>query len=182
MKGAVFISLQKLVEPILGVAGWQQILDSCPLGSEGAYTSGGKYDDAEMVALVAVLVERLNMPVEELLQQFGRHLFKDLSKQHIGLLEDCGNPCAFMKCVDRRIHLEIEKLHPGSSLPFMTITDLGKHAVQLEYRSPRKLCHLAEGLAAGVADYYQTEFSLRHSVCMHSGSDHCVLELYFEPR
>ncbi|AFU99785.1 heme NO-binding domain-containing protein [Simiduia agarivorans] len=182
MKGAVFISLQKLVEPLIGIAGWQQLLDSCHLASEGAYTSGGKYEDAEMVALVSALVTRLDMPVDELLRLFGRHLFKDLTPGHTRLLDDCGNPCRFMKAVDQRIHVEIEKLHPGSSLPFMTVTDLSEHAVRLDYRSPRKLCFLAEGLAAGVADYYDTHFSLKHPVCMHQGADHCELELTFEPK
>ena len=80
MKGAVFISLQEMVEQSIGFAGWQQLIDACNLPSQGAYTSGGKYDDSEMAELVGTLSERLATPIPDLLKAFGNHLFKDLAK------------------------------------------------------------------------------------------------------
>lgn len=182
MKGAVFISLQEMVEQLIGVAGWQQLLEQCELSSGGAYTSGGRYDDSEMAELAIKLSERLAMPIPELLRAFGNHLFKDLAKGHADLLDTCEDGKAFLLIVDQRIHVDIEKLYPNSSLPFLDVVDAGPNKLNLTYRSPRKLCYLAEGLIFGVAEHYKTGVKLEHRVCMHNGNAACEMELSFEPK
>ena len=182
MKGAVFISLQEMVEQSIGFAGWQQLIDACNLPSQGAYTSGGKYDDSEMAELVGMLSERLATPIPDLLKAFGNHLFKDLAKGHGDLLASCPDGKSFLLIVDQQIHVDIEKLYANSSLPFLDVVDTGPNKLHLTYRSPRKLCYLAEGLIHGVAEYYHSHVTLEHGLCMHEGHTCCAMELSFEPK
>ena len=49
MKGIVFNLLEEAVSSTYGDAAWDRLLDAA--GLEGAYTSLGSYDDAEIAAL-----------------------------------------------------------------------------------------------------------------------------------
>jgi hypothetical protein len=45
------------------------------------------------------------------------------------------------------------------------------------YKSPRKLCQLAEGLISGSAKHFNQNYKMTHDPCMHNGSDHCALKV-----
>ena len=179
MKGTIFTSLADMVEEQYGLKSWQAMLDACPLSSGGSYSSGGIYPDKEIMSLVSQLQQQLDVPLDILLRTFGEYLFDCLSKMHQSYLLSKKTPRDFIMSVNNEIHRDIEKLYPGTSTPFLEYTNNTSNGLSVIYRSPRKLCFLAEGLIQGVANQYQTDIGIIHSKCMHRGDKYCQLDLTF---
>ena len=83
----------------------------------------------------------------------------------------------FIESIDGVIHKEVRKLYDSPSLPSLSCEREGNNILHVIYQSPRKLCFLAEGLIRGAAKHYGVEYQLTHDVCMHKGSDHCLLTI-----
>lgn len=179
MKGIVFTSLADMVEEHYGLKSWQAMLDACPLATGGSYSSGGIYPDKEILCLVGQLQQRLDVPLDILLRTFGEYLFDCLTKMHVNYLTSKATPRDFIMSIDDEIHRDIEKLYPGTSFPFLEYTNYTDDGLSIIYRSPRKLCFLAEGLIQGVANQYKTDIGIIHSKCMHRGDKYCQLDLTF---
>jgi len=69
VKGIVFNLLEEAVSSAYGDATWDRLLDAA--GLDGAYTSLGSYDDAEIFALVRVASDALGIPPDDVLRWFG---------------------------------------------------------------------------------------------------------------
>lgn len=83
----------------------------------------------------------------------------------------------FLKSIHDVIHKEVEKLYKTQNLPVIRCEQPGPDLLLMDYRSPRKLCHLADGLIRGAAKQFNTEVLISHDVCMHDGSDHCEFRI-----
>ena len=66
MKGIIFNLLSESVIQEFGENTWDDLLDAA--GLDGAYTSLGNYDDAEIFKLVGVASEKLKLPPDEVLR------------------------------------------------------------------------------------------------------------------
>ena len=84
---------------------------------------------------------------------------------------------SFLLTVDRVIHVEVRKLHPGAELPQFDYEDESDKELTMIYTSPRKLCFLAEGLIDASAKHFNTKYELDHTECMHNGADSCNLKI-----
>lgn len=179
MKGTIFTSLADMVEDRYGLKSWQAMLDACPLSTGGSYSSGGIYPDKEILCLISQLQEQLDVPLEILLRTFGEYLFVSLSEMHTNYLLSKRTAREFILSIHDEIHRDIEKLYPGTSFPFLEYQADTETSLSVIYRSPRKLCFMAEGLIQGVANQYETDIGLIHSKCMHRGDEYCQLDLTF---
>jgi predicted hydrocarbon binding protein len=83
----------------------------------------------------------------------------------------------FLLTLDQVIHVEVRKLYSDAGLPEFKYQDENDNELVMLYRSPRKLCALAEGLMAGAAKHFNSDYQLKHDICMHNGDDHCRFEL-----
>lgn len=173
MKGIVFTTFNDMVEKEIGIETWNAILDSVNPESEGIYTSVEDFPDEELFAMVSDLSNRTGTPVADLLKAFGQYLFHVLAMKHSVFVEEEPSFLDFLKSIDDVIHKEVEKLYPNPNLPTLSWEQLDENSLELYYRSPRKLCHLADGLIKGAGEQYKTKFTMEHSPCMHDGSDHC---------
>ena len=178
MKGMVFTMLEELVETEFGIETWDALIEVTQPASGGIYTSVETYPDEELLAYVAALSERLNVPAGDLVFAFGKFLLKQFAASHPEVFE--GHTAkSFLKSVDQQIHVEVRKLHPGVVLPEFKYEDKGDDELLMRYFSPRKLCRLAEGLIAGTSEHFEVPISVEHSVCMQLGADYCDLQLRF---
>lgn len=179
MKGTIFTTLGEMIEHEFGLEVWQMILDACPISNGGGYSSGGMYPDEELFCLVGKLQKHLDIPLDILLRHFGTFLFQELISSHKYMLQKHKTPKSFLMAVDKEIHQEIEKIYPKASFPFLNYIDESEDELSIIYKSPRKLCFLAEGIIQGVCEAYNTEIALIHSTCMHRGDDQCRLDISF---
>lgn len=175
MKGIVFTLLADMVEEVYGLEAWDLILSES--GHDGIYISTETYPDSELFDLVGAAHKISGVPVPELIKSFGHYSFPKFKEQNPEFCDPDLGLKAFLLTVDRVIHVEVRKLHPDASLPSFAYEDEKDNELTMYYNSPRKLCMLAEGLIAGAAEYYNTNYSLNHDQCMHNGEDQCTLHL-----
>ena len=177
MKGVVFNIFNDMINDQFGMETWQTLIDRTEPASDAVYTSGDVYPDEELLAYVAELSSITGVEVPKLVYAFGQYMMKTFARIHPEYLGS--NPKAFLRSVHDVIHVEVKKLHPDAILPEFTYEDPAEDRLTMIYKSPRKLCYLAEGLIAGVAEQYDTPIAINHSQCMHDGAETCRLELRF---
>lgn len=175
MKGVVFTAFNDLVEQEFGIAVWEELLEAVNPDSHGIYTAVEDFPDDEMVAMLGELSKRTGIPAEELLRVFGKFLFAVLARRHAVFVDQQPDFFEFLSSIDGVIHKEVHKLYENPHLPVMDAKALDENTLQVSYRSPRKLCHLAVGLIEGAADHYASTVSVSHNRCMHDGADSCEL-------
>ena len=182
MKGVVFTLFNELVETQFGLETWDHLLTTVNPASEGIYTAGETYPDEELLALVGALSDKTNIPAPDLVRAFGEYMFPKLAENYPVFLENESSLKSFLKTVHDVIHVEVRKLFPEAGLPTIEYEDPAENQLIMLYRSPRKMCHLSEGLINGAAKHFATPTIIGHEICMHKGDDHCRLELTFNAK
>ena len=178
MKGIVFNLLEEAVSTEFGDATWDRLLDDA--GLDGAYTSLGSYDDAEIFRLVGVASSALNIPEQDVLRWFGRRAMPLLAKRYPAFFANHPNTRSFLLTLNSIIHPEVRKLYPGASPPVFDFDTGDSDALVIGYNSARRLCALAEGFMLGAADHYREEAQIRQSECMHDGAGKCFFHVRFD--
>lgn len=177
MKGIVFTTFNEMVEEKVGIDVWERILETVNPESEGIYTAIEDFPDEELLAMVGELSSITGTPAIELVRAFGLFLFHALAVKHSVFVEGKPDFIEFLKSIEDVIHKEVMKLYPNPNLPSLEWEQPAENALTLFYKSPRKLCHLAEGLIKGAAEQYGVDYSIQHDICMHDGSDHCRFDI-----
>lgn len=175
MKGAVFTTLQEMVETQMSMDMWDELIDECDLPSEGIYTSAEMYADEEIFMLVGKLVEKTGIPAPDLLDAFGKYLFGKLHNSIASSIELPSNFFDYMEKVDSVIHVEVKKLDARAETPEVTVESRDDKQMVIRYYSPKKLCHLAMGLLKGAAELFNENISISMPKCMHEGENACQL-------
>jgi len=178
MKGVIFNELQELVEETFGYEVWDEVILQTMLPSEGVYTASATYEDQELFDIVAALSQKTGISQPELVKIYGTYLFKTLMKSAPQEAKDAANLRRFLMMLENLIHVEVRKLFKEVNLPQFGYRE-DDDILTMLYTSPRKLCHLSEGLILGAAQHFSEEIELSHPVCMHEGHEHCQLQIKF---
>lgn len=161
-----------MVEQQIGINVWDKILDTVKPQSGGVYTSVEDFPDDELLAMITELSNQTGTSQVDLIKSFGNYLFHTLAHRHTVFMQE-PDFFSFLKSIEHVIHKEVLKLYPGSNLPSLDWEQPTQNQLVLRYHSPRRLCMLAVGLIKGAAAYYNTDYQLEHSPCMHDGASHC---------
>lgn len=180
MKGVIFILLEKVVSAAHGEAVWEALLEKS--GASGTYTSLGSYPDEELLALVAAASEATGRPQGEILTWFGRKAMPLLRERYPDFFARHSQTIPFILTLNEIIHPEVRKLYPGAEAPDFGFRRLGPGELELEYRSKKKMCALAEGLIQGAADVFGETVAIEQPRCLHRGDESCLLICRFAAR
>jgi hypothetical protein len=160
MKGIVFTEFLEMVEGAYSADMVDRVIAQADVPSGGAYTAVGTYDGAEMLKLVVALSDATKIPVAQLLEGFGRHLFG----RFVALYPDCFKGCRssfdFLPRVDGYIHAEVRKLYPDADLPSIQARRIDPDTLAVTYRSPRCMSTLARGLIEGCVAHFKDPLSV----------------------
>lgn len=160
MKGLVFTEFLEMVEKKFSPQIVDQIIEESNLASSGAYTTLGNYDYREMLQLVSHLSKHTQIPAKELVQTFGRELFRSFVKNFSHFFTGLRDAFEFLRHVEDYIHIEVTKLYPKAELPTFKFEQKAPHHLELTYRSKRPFADLAHGLIEGCILHYQEEISV----------------------
>jgi hypothetical protein len=174
MKGIVFTEFMELVESRMGLDMLDRIITEADLPNDGAYTSVGTYDHAELVRLVQALSHASGMSVPALIHLFGEYLFERFSVAYRPLFKDARTAFDFLKRIDGVIHVEVRKLYPDAELPSLACESPAPNALTVLYSSPRGFGDLAEGLIQGCIKYFGESITLTRIDLPPNGSLHRV--------
>lgn len=174
MKGIIFNVVEEVVANAYGPDTWDALISAA--GLDGAYTSLGSYPDQHLYDIVGAACDATAMTAPALLQMIGRNAMPLLVERYPHLFDNAGDARAFILSLNTIIHPEVRKLYAGASCPHFQFTQADRR-VTPGYNSPRKLCHLAEGFVAGLADHYGETIAISQSACMHDGDAACHIDL-----
>lgn len=179
MKGIVFNLLEEVVCEQHGEEAWDNLLDAAQVS--GSYTSLGSYPDLDIQKLVMAASEALKTPPAEVLRWFGRAAMPKLAQRFPTFFDAYQTLRPFVLSLNSIIHPEVHKLYPGASCPVFKFDEEADGALLIGYRSPRKLCNLAQGFLEGAAVHFNESAVIEHRLCMHSGDDHCLMRVAVVP-
>ncbi|WP_349742173.1 heme NO-binding domain-containing protein [Roseateles cavernae] len=161
MKGVVFTEFLGFVAARYGNDAVDDLIDGADLPSGGAYTTVGTYSHAEMVSLCNGLAARTGLPVPELMRDFGIHLSGSFGRAYPAFFARCGGFFDFLESIEAHIHVEVRKLYPDAELPSFEVRSREPVRLVLDYRSPRRMNALAEGLILGSARQFGVAVQVR---------------------
>jgi hypothetical protein len=175
VKGILFNLVEEIVVDQWGADTWDDLLATA--GVDGAYTSLGNYPDRELELLVDATSARLELAIPDVLRTIGRLAIPGFHRRYPEFFDAHDDSRGFLPTVNHIIHPEVRKLYPGATVPDFTDHDGPDGSMVLEYESPRRLCHLAEGLILGVGDHYGESLSVHQSACRLEGGDRCSIQV-----
>lgn len=176
MKGIIFNVLEDMIVEKCGMHVWNELMTK-HAPQNRVYISGKSYDDSELSAIVSDVAVTLNIPLQDVVKAFGNFLFDGLATRHADVIEQFSDFTELVMGIHDVIHVEVNKLYIEPALPTISSRITSANQIELTYSSPRKLCFCAEGLLFGAARHYGKNIKIEHTVCMHNGADHCILDI-----
>ncbi len=168
MRGVVFTELIEFVEEALGFDVADAMIEKAHLQNNGAFTQGGNYPFEELQKIVISLSEITGKPISDLLELFGRHLFKRLVGIYNRDIRSIGNSLDFIDSVEKFVHVEVKKLYPDADLPTFTTEEKTDHAMSMVYSSEKRLEAFAKGLLEGCAEYFDENLDITYETISES--------------
>lgn len=156
MKGVIFNLLEEFAVETFGAEFYEEILDEVDLITTEPFVGPGTYPDEDLLAIVAALVRKADMPLPQAVRTFGHWLFPRLAERVPPEMLQHDSAKSFLQTVHDIIHVEVRKLYAEAQPPDFTYEDPGPDRLIIRYRSRRRMFDLMDGLLAGVADHYGT--------------------------
>lgn len=161
MKGVIFTEFAEMAEARYGLDAVDRMFEVAKPVASGVYAATGTYPAAELFALVGALSTVVSVPVPRLVHAFGGHLFGALARMHPEYIRRARDCFDFLESIDSHIHVEVRKLHPDAELPrFSSRVSADRMTMELEYRSPRRLDDLAQGLIEASLVHFREDASV----------------------
>ena len=174
VKGIIFNVAEEVVTDLYGADAWDSLLASAEL--EGAYTSLGNYDDAEIAAIIAAAAVLLDVGLDETWRIVGRHMLPLLAQRLPNITGQYDDAEQFLLSVNDIIHPEVKLLYPDSIPPVFEFTDTDA-GLLVRYQSDRGLTTLAEGLILGCGDLFGETVTVETMNC--DSSTDCTFRVSF---
>ncbi len=181
MLGIVFTEFMEMVEDKFSAEVLDDILETPGLKSEGIFTSVGYYDHTDIVKMVVALSKQVNIPVDDLIEAFGQHLFGILILKYPALKGDLSSSLDFLETVDSTVHRQVKKLYPDAELPEFNCERINHNTLNLHYRSKRPFSVLALGLIKGCGQFFEDKLEVSHTsseVNEHYLTDFVVVKVH----
>lgn len=178
MLGIVFTEFMEMVEDKFSADILDEVLDTPGLSNDGAYTAVGYYDHTDMIRMVVSLSKIVDLPVDDLIEVFGQHMFSILSGKYPALISDKKSSMDVLESIDTAVHREVIKLYPQAELPEFKCDRHSENHLTMHYRSKRPFSRLALGLMKGCGEHFSETLDIQYS--SHDSDDYYLTE--FEVR
>lgn len=167
MKGMIFTELVEFVEEKFGFEVADGMLEASLLSDKGSYTQAANYPFEELVAVVSRLAEITQIPMGDLIETYGRHLFGRIVGLYPPMVAQFSSSLPFIAQVDTFIHPQVKKLYPDADLPSFQVVSLSDDELVIDYTSNKPLMPLARGLMFGAADHFGEKIEIVEDNTLH---------------
>lgn len=176
MHGLILLQLQKFAQQTVGADRWRTVMTES--GLDGlTFSAGHVYDDKQVIELVVLASKSLGLPVEEVIESFGKHLSTELIKLYQRVIKPEWKTLDIIENTETFIHSAVRVGNPGALPPPLDAIRTGPDQLQLLYSSERKLCKLAIGIIKGLAEHFHESIDIQHDACMLKGDPFCSFQL-----
>ena len=150
------------------------------LAGEPQYTLSEAYPDEQFLALLERACERTELPLDELLFEFGVFTAATtFARLYAPLFKASPSAREFLLTVETPIHDVIRVALPDARPPQLALTDFGSDGLEIVYTSPRRICALLRGLVEGTGRIYGETLEQEELECMHHGAPACRVLVRF---
>lgn len=179
MHGLILTEFREYVQSSDQTPPWSDIAQQAGVASR-EYVNGEHYPDEEVLAVVAATAELQGASEHDVLVEYGTYVTYSLIDIYKPLIEDGWGSLEFMLEVEERFHPTVRD-RSRAKPPYLNFERQGPDEVTLTYRSPRKLCALAIGVARALEDVYDENMEIVEERCMHEGADECFIRFARSP-
>jgi hypothetical protein len=159
----------------LGREGWGEAARAAGVPA-AAFHVGETYPDEWLFALVMQASRVSGLPVAALLEELGAFVAPALLlRVYEPLVDPAWRTLDVLEHTERAIHTAVRSRMPGAHPPALVSRRLADDEVEIDYRSPRRLCWVARGIARGLADGFGERIEIEEPECMHRGAARCLL-------
>jgi hypothetical protein len=170
MKGIIFREFLNMVEQEFGDEMADTMIIESKIPNKGAYTSVGTYDHTELIKLVSVLSDHTNIETRDLIKSFGKKVFSVFSVNYSSMFNNIHDGFAFLETIEDTIHKEVLKLYPEAELPSINTKRKNENALNLTYKSSRKMSDFAEGLIHGCMQHFKENYLVIKKLITEDGT------------
>jgi predicted hydrocarbon binding protein len=176
MHGLIFLQLQKFAQRRVGPQAWEVLMREAniPLKS---YSPARTYADDDFFALVGALSRVLGKSEAAVVEAFGEFIAPELVRLYGRLLNPEWKTLEVVENTERLIHATVRVGNPGARPPVLDVIRTSADELQVIYTSERKLCHLAKGILAGIANHFRESITVSDEACIHNGDPYCALRV-----
>jgi predicted hydrocarbon binding protein len=177
MKGIFLIKFNEFVVERWGEEFWDGLLTAADLPSQGAFTSTVIYDDQELMTLFRLIIEKNNISIKKLQQDFGNFFFSVIYPHLPVSTDKIKDVFELWHKVENIIHVEVKKIDLEESSPEFIFINETPTTLIFQYRSPRQLCYFCEGLVHGLAEHTGQNVNVCQIECEHEGDKRCLIKV-----
>ncbi|MGL4413151.1 heme NO-binding domain-containing protein [Roseinatronobacter monicus] len=156
MYGMIHQALRDMAIQHMGDAGWAALLQDAGL-KQPLFIGMDYYSDETTMTLICLIAERLNMPLDTALHEFGGVWIDFAGASEYGrILQMAGDDfVTFLESLDR-MHASIRSNMPKAEMPSFELIAADTEQMQLRYRSTRNgLAPFVQGILQAVAIRFQ---------------------------
>jgi len=176
MHGTIFAELERYAVTKLGAEGWPKLLGEAGLSGKH-FDPLLEHPDADALAIVEAACRITGHTSEALLIDFGEFIAPSLLKMYWSLIDSSWRTLDVVENADTAIHEVVRLSNPGARPPSLECERRSDDEVVLTYRSQRRMCALAKGIARGLATHYGERIEIEEPTCMLRGDAVCQIWL-----
>lgn len=178
MYGIVNKAIEELVKENYGEEKWELIKIRSAVDID-FFISNEPYDDAITYQLAGAVAEEMEVPLSEVLINFGEYwVLKTGLEKYGSLMEAGGNNLKEFLCNLPLFHNRIMLMYPKLTPPEFKITDIEERSVCVHYFSKREgLQDFVRGLLQGLGKMYKTAVNIELLQHRSSGADHEIFKV-----
>jgi len=175
MYGMVNKALEDMVTRRQGEDCWERIKQAVDVDVDVFISTEG-YPDEVTYKLVGAVSEELEMPVTQVLEEFGRHWVLRTAAEDYGELLDAGGKTLKEFLLHLPVfHTNVALIFPQLNPPRFRYSDVGDLSLKLHYYSDREgLAPFVIGLLKGLSERFSTPVRIEHVTARGQEVDHDV--------
>jgi len=179
MYGIIFTFLKEYVEQRHGgQETWRTLLKATTGQAYKLYLPVVDYPDKEIVALAKTASKALNIPLVDVLEDFGSYVGPRLMSFYpMYLKDDVDNSFDMIIHAGANIHDAIHRHNPERKPPQLSAYKESDSELIIHYHSHRKLCPVVRGIVRGLGDRFNENLSVNETQCMHQGAGECIIKV-----
>ncbi len=179
MYGIIFTFLKEYVEERHGgKETWRTLLKATTGQAYKLYFPVVDYPDNDIVALVQTASKALNLPVSDVLEDFGSYVGPRLMTFYpMYLKDDIDNVFDMIIYAGDNIHDVIHRHNPERKPPKLSAYQESDNVLIIHYQSHRKFCDIVKGVVRGLADKFDENLLIIETQCMHDGQARCIMKV-----
>ena len=160
----------------LGRDAWFPLAESAGVPPEN-HRLDGLYPDEQIVALVLAASRLTGQPLAQVLEDFGIFIAPALLRVYAPLIDPAWRTLDVIEHTEDTIHTVVRARMEGAAPPALLARRVSPAEVQIDYRSTRGLCSLAEGIARGMAIHFGEAVDVDQPECVHRGDERCLISV-----